>query len=295
MASGWNGSDRRGGSAPVQPKVAAKKPSSMRGILAGGLVVVLAAIAYFVFFSGGDNTQNLDAAKGATKTKGERESRSRRAAAVIPAPAVVPGVGSTGGMDAVSSAPQPDAAPRGFIARVGRRTSLFSMPAEGQINGIVNTELGDNYYDYDVPENFEEEFKQSLTNKIVIYDDDSPDVVERKQRVMTAKEELRAAMERGEDIVAVMKDAKAQMKKKFEDYIEIEKGLNDLIRKSATTEELADYALAAKKLMEANGITAALHLRPDVEKTVKRYEAIINGEKIPKDEDEEDEGGTNEE
>ena len=51
---GWNGSDRRGNSTPVQPKAAAKKPSPVRGLIAGGLVIVLAAIAYFAFFSGSD-------------------------------------------------------------------------------------------------------------------------------------------------------------------------------------------------------------------------------------------------
>ena len=51
---GWNGSDRRGNSTPVKPKVPAKKPSVVRGVVAGFLVIVLAAIAYFAFFSGSD-------------------------------------------------------------------------------------------------------------------------------------------------------------------------------------------------------------------------------------------------
>ena len=52
--SGWNGSDRRGVSTPVQPKVTAKKPSPIRGLIAGGLVCVLAVGAYFVFFGGSE-------------------------------------------------------------------------------------------------------------------------------------------------------------------------------------------------------------------------------------------------
>ena len=51
---GWNGSDRRGNSTPVKPKVPAKKPSVVRGVVTGFLVIVLAAIAYFAFFSGSD-------------------------------------------------------------------------------------------------------------------------------------------------------------------------------------------------------------------------------------------------
>ena len=75
---GWNGSDRRGNSTLVKPKGkyppseasfakqsgyrGAKKPSPVRGIVAGAVVVVLAAVAYFAFFSGSDLTQEqLDA------------------------------------------------------------------------------------------------------------------------------------------------------------------------------------------------------------------------------------------
>lgn len=54
---GWNGSDRRGNSTPVQPKAAAKKPSPIRGLVAGGLVCVLAVGAYLVFFAGSENSK----------------------------------------------------------------------------------------------------------------------------------------------------------------------------------------------------------------------------------------------
>ena len=48
---GWNGSGQKG-AAPAQPKVTAKKPSPIRGLIAGGAVVALVVVAYFVFFSG---------------------------------------------------------------------------------------------------------------------------------------------------------------------------------------------------------------------------------------------------
>lgn len=52
----WNGSGQRGNSAPIQPK-AAKKPSPIRGLVAGGLVCVLAVGAHFVFFAGSERPQ----------------------------------------------------------------------------------------------------------------------------------------------------------------------------------------------------------------------------------------------
>ena len=62
---GWNGSDRRGNSTPIQPKVAAKKPSPIRGLIAGGLVCVLAVGVYFAFFAGSE------------KPKAERNDKDR--------------------------------------------------------------------------------------------------------------------------------------------------------------------------------------------------------------------------
>ena len=76
--AGWNGSGMGGNSTPVKPKVkpkvTAKKPSPVRGIVAGGLVCVLAVAAYFAFFA------------GLEKPKAERvEKESRRIKEVKPA------------------------------------------------------------------------------------------------------------------------------------------------------------------------------------------------------------------
>ena len=51
---GWNGSDRRGNSTPVQPKAAAKKPSPVRGLVAGAVLVAAVIGCYVAIFSGSD-------------------------------------------------------------------------------------------------------------------------------------------------------------------------------------------------------------------------------------------------
>ena len=65
---GWNGSGRTS-SAPVQPKATAKKPSPIRGLVAGVVVVALAVVAYFAFFSGDDKPQRADGEKKPAKIK----------------------------------------------------------------------------------------------------------------------------------------------------------------------------------------------------------------------------------
>lgn len=73
MASGWNGSDRRGVSTPVQPKVTAKKPSLVRGLIAGLVVVSISVGVYFVFFD------------GSAKPDAEDGGRNRKIKEVAPA------------------------------------------------------------------------------------------------------------------------------------------------------------------------------------------------------------------
>lgn len=284
--AGWNGSDRRGDSIPVQPKVMTKKPSPIRGVLAGGLVVILAVVGYFVFFAGKDEPR--------------KNAKERRPATIKEVKPVVTNRYAAANRDdlrkKIEERTGKPIAPYGYytnkegkvVARTrppfiagGRAVSrsLFASPAENQLDGLVNTPLGGNYYDYDVPENFEEQFAFSLTNRIVIKDDDPPDIAARKQRVIDAKEELVKAKKEGRDLRQVMLEAKQEMKKKFEDYIFFEQGLTELRVNNASDEEIAEYALAAKKMMEEKGIEERLHLSPDQHEAMEKMERLINGGK----------------
>lgn len=55
-------------------------------------------------------------------------------------------------------------------------------------------------------------FLNSLTNKIIIYPDDSPEVIKLKERVADAKEELARRYEGGESIANILKDYQAAVK-----------------------------------------------------------------------------------
>ena len=82
--AGWNGSGMGGNSTPVKPKVTAKKPSPVRGIVAGGLIMVLAAGAYFAFFSGSDKPQKEVVEKRPTKIKQVAPASAPKAAVAKP-------------------------------------------------------------------------------------------------------------------------------------------------------------------------------------------------------------------
>ena len=64
---GWNGSE--GTAAPQKPKVTANKPSPVRGIVAGLVVVAVVCVAYFVFFSGSEKPQTVKVEKDRGRIK----------------------------------------------------------------------------------------------------------------------------------------------------------------------------------------------------------------------------------
>ncbi len=167
-----------------------------------------------------------------------------------------------------------------------KRRKLFTNQAEEQLSGIVNTPLGANFYDYDVPDDFAEKFAHSLTNKIEITDADSDEEAAEKQRVIDAKETLRQAWQRGEDIVAIMREEKRVMKEKFESYIMFEQGLNEMRAAGADEDEIAEYALAAKMMMKQQDIEHPLALGINEADAMNRLEKLINPRESHEEEDE---------
>lgn len=73
---GWNGSG--GTAAQEKPKASAKKPSPIRGLVAGLVVVALAAGAYFAFFSGSEKPQKVDTEKAPAPIKDAAKKRPQR-------------------------------------------------------------------------------------------------------------------------------------------------------------------------------------------------------------------------
>lgn len=169
-----------------------------------------------------------------------------------------------------------------------KRKKLFTNHAEEQLSGVVNTALGANFYDYDVPADFEEQFLHSLTNQIEIAEDDTDEEANEKQRVIDAKETLRQAWERGDDLVELMKVEKQNMREKFESYITFEQGLNQMRAAGADADELAEYALAAKMMMQQLDIEHPLALGINEAEAMKRLEKIINYDNNEEEVDEED-------
>lgn len=165
----------------------------------------------------------------------------------------------------------------GFRIRARKtKRELFSNAAEMQIDVVVNTPLGQDIFDDSVPENFEEQFAYSLTNVIKITENDSPRDVERKQRVIEAKEQLVQMKKEGENLRDVLINHKRELMKKCRDYHLYERGLMELRAKNASSEEIAEYALAAKTMMQEREIEHPLTLTIEETEAMKELDKLIN-------------------
>lgn len=109
---------------------------------------------------------------------------------------------------------------------------------------------------------FTKEFLESLKKPIVINDDDSEEDKELKRNVNLAKQELKAAYDRGEDIEKIMLDTRRE----YQDLAMYKQELRQLIYEYKKTEnpsdqDVEDYVTSANKLLEAKGI-APLNIGP---------------------------------
>ena len=126
---------------------------------------------------------------------------------------------------------------------------------------------------------FTKEFLESLKKPIVINDDDSEEDKELKRNVNLAKQELKAAYDRGEDIEKIMLDTRRE----YQDLAMYKQELRQFIyeyqkNESPSDQDVEDYVTAANKLLEAKGI-APLNIGPISRRKLMmmRQEALQGG------------------
>ena len=222
---GWNGSG--GGSTPVKPKGkyppseasfakqsgyrGAKKPSPVRGLVAGLVVVGLAAGAYFAFFSGAEKPQDEKTAekerglikevkpaqvpKTAKISTSETERRDPiREETVAPAKAVPPVVTNRTvySTNCVTRPPDPN-----------DPDSKLITSANQEIGSLLSTELGEQPipfpYSFQVKngDNGNDTFLQALKAKIEFRDTDTKEKSELKTKLLDSQLELIQGIKEG--------------------------------------------------------------------------------------------------
>ena len=265
---GWNGSGQKGAT-PVQPKVTAKKPSPIRGLIAGGAVVALAVVAYFVFFSGGEKPEGEKAAKERGRIKEVTPAAAPTNKVVKARKPKFPGAP----LDWDKPYPPQAYWPDGRLKQHSRYVKVitnrvedmyrsieektFKNPAEVHVALMLNHEpggmlIGDLTYGKD----FVKWFKRSLETPIVIEKDDTPEVVELKKAVIDAKKMLKERMDAGEDVAQIMNDCRKEQKELGLYRQELEKQIREIRKNSNGPMSVKDYQdliSAANTMLENRG------------------------------------------
>ena len=135
--------------------------------------------------------------------------------------------------------------------------AVFKYPAENIIAGMLAMKPGSmvvgNARDY--RGKFTESFNKSLFEPIIVNEDDSEYVKEIKNSVTAAKKELKAAMDRGEDIEEIIKESRNELQRLASYKRDIRREvLQYLNKKAASVEDAEDMFEAANKMLEAKGI-----------------------------------------
>ena len=261
---GWNGSG--GGSTPVKPKVTAKKPSPVRGLVAGAVLVAAVIGCYFAFFSGSEKPQKVVEQKKPTAIKEVKPAAAPKAKPAPKKDVIVyegkeyPLYNSIGGKAYVTGYGVRYATPVVITSKVEKTDypwceRPFKRYTDRTIASLLYTEPGTFFVGgvtYD--ERFTKQFLKSLNEPIVIEPDDDEDVKELKQAVIETRKELKARHDNGEDVAEIIQKTHDDLRELGAYKHELEKQLSELSRrKDMTEQDLDDYVTAANMMLEQRG------------------------------------------
>ena len=132
---------------------------------------------------------------------------------------------------------------------------IFGNRAENEIAGLLSIEPGETVIGQIAFEDgFVRRLRRSLMHPIVVEDGDSDYVRNLKHSVSAAKEQLKDAMDRGEDVGMIMASARDELQRLGKYRAELEKQAERLVRRGATAEDVEDVVGAINKLMETKGL-----------------------------------------
>jgi len=122
----------------------------------------------------------------------------------------------------------------------------------------------------EINKKFDEEFRNSLTDKIEVLPEDTEDDVAIKNAVIEAKAKLKECMDKGESPRDIMQSAFDDMYKVWEYRDKLERNVKTIVNEGGSLEEAQGYVAEANELLKEYGAKPLkLHYR-NVEKLRKR-------------------------
>lgn len=133
---------------------------------------------------------------------------------------------------------------------------IFESPTDNEIACYLTLKPGETLIGtprYDG--RFKRQFIESLKTPIVVTAEDTPEQAKLKREVVQAREELKAALDRGEDIEQIMLDTRQELQDLMRYKMEIKTMFNEARLKACETEQDVDDLLSAcNKMLESKGI-----------------------------------------
>ncbi len=267
----WNRSEENDGGAASTKQcgggpssVQRLRPTWVRGLIAGCIVVAAGGIALFVL-RGGEDVQNPKSAS-AKKVLAEvaPAKPTPQPAAPEKSKPVDPNARPTKVGEMVNGYVK---LPSGRIHKVTgvitnsianrpkAKYQIFDRRCNNEIAAYLTIKPGDtivgtpNYNG-----RFKKDFIESLKEPIIVSPDDSPEDAQLKRDVIAARLELKDAMDRGEDIEKIMLDTRAELQNLMVAKMELKHMFFEERKNCKTDQEVEELFNACNKVLEEKGI-----------------------------------------
>ena len=232
----------------------------VKGLMASGLVVVVAVVAFLLFKDVNRQHPEVPKARPGKIADVKPMSVKPKAEAAPEDPGELPpqkvGEIRDGKMLLQSGRLHPV---KGIITNKVERawSSIFPHPSENVIAGLLAAKPGEAFVG--TPHyngRFTKNFLESLKTPIVVSADDPDEIRQLKRAVIEAKKEMKAAYDNGADIEEMLQSAREELQRMSRYRQELRADIYEYTHKTEgiTEQDVDDYIAAANKLLEAKGI-----------------------------------------
>ena len=261
--AGWNGSGMGSNSTPVKPKVTAKKPSPIRGLVAGAVLVAAVIGCYFAFFSGSGKPQKVVEQKKPTAIKEVKPAIAPKKE-VVPEPVKEPDpelLPSKRIVEMITVRTNEDGSVlERFRTADGKLRSRQSAPKaifECATDDLIAMAISGSSSGHAMPpmptsNNADEEFRESLKKEIVINEDDPEKVKEIKLAVREGREVVKQLMAEGRTFNEIMANQQEFVNGNVKLREEALKAAQEMVD-SGDSVGAAVYVSSANKILEKAG------------------------------------------
>lgn len=252
-----------------------KSPSALRGILAGGCFVALAALVAWFFFKFKDEQKPTPLTddnnpKCAREVSPDKSKFAKPLANTNKTEVAKPNEKMHFGVPhsewvKLSHAEKVALGQAAYDAEAAKIDSTylerkkahdaeiaarpFKYTSENVISSIFSLNYGDHVLMGDFHPTLQDDFLKSLNDPIVINDDDSEEVRRQKKEMVALKPKIKELLDKGYTLKEVLDDYRNAIAKVQELEFNLRKELDQIKRTSTSVDEVRDFIEAANKMM----------------------------------------------